>query len=90
MGEEGSRKRGLYAEGLMIHDGHPKASGVQCTVWRPGNPTSLMRMKGDIVPILEACMKGTLSETGSNGTTALGMRGDGFERLSGRLREREK
>jgi len=46
----------------MIHDGHPKALEFNARFGDPETQPVLMRMKGDIVPILEACMKGTLSQ----------------------------
>jgi phosphoribosylamine--glycine ligase len=61
MGEEGRPYRGVLYAGLMILDGHPKALEFNARFGDPETQPVLMRMKGDIIPILEACMKGTLS-----------------------------
>ena len=62
MGEEGRPYKGVLYAGLMIHDGHPKVLEFNARFGDPETQPVLMRMKGDIVPILEACMKGTLSQ----------------------------
>lgn len=46
----------------MICDGIPKALEFNARFGDPETQPVLMRMKGDIVPILEACMKGNLSQ----------------------------
>jgi phosphoribosylamine--glycine ligase len=61
MGEEGRPYKGVLYAGLMILDGHPKALEFNARFGDPETQPVLMRMKGDIIPILEACMKGTLS-----------------------------
>jgi phosphoribosylamine--glycine ligase len=61
MGEEGRPYKGVLYAGLMIHEGHPKVLEFNARFGDPETQPVLMRMKGDIVPILEACMKGTLS-----------------------------
>jgi len=61
MGEEGRPYRGVLYAGLIIHDGHPKVLEFNARFGDPETQPVLMRMKGDIVPILEACMGGTLS-----------------------------
>jgi phosphoribosylamine--glycine ligase len=62
MGEEGRPYKGILYAGLMIHDGHPKVLEFNARFGDPETQPMLMRMKGDIVPILEACMKGNLSQ----------------------------
>ena len=62
MGEEGRPYRGVVYAGLMIHKGHPKVLEFNARFGDPETQPVLMRMKGDIVPILEACMKGNLSQ----------------------------
>jgi phosphoribosylamine--glycine ligase len=62
LGEEGRPYRGVLYAGLMIHEGHPKVLEFNARFGDPETQPVLMRMKGDIVPILEACMKGTLSQ----------------------------
>ncbi len=61
MGEEGRPYKGVLYAGLMIHDGHPKVLEFNARFGDPETQPVLMRMKGDIVPILEACIKGNLS-----------------------------
>ena len=60
--EEGRTYKGVLYAGLMIHDGYPKVLEFNARFGDPETQPVLMRMKGDIVPILEACMKGTLSQ----------------------------
>ncbi len=62
MGEEGRPYKGVLYAGLMIHEGHPKVLEFNARFGDPETQPVLMRMKGDIVPILEACMRGTLSQ----------------------------
>jgi len=62
MGEEGRVYKGVIYAGLMIYNGHPKVLEFNARFGDPETQPVLMRMKGDIVPILEACMKGTLSQ----------------------------
>jgi len=61
MEEEGRPYKGILYAGLMIHEGHPKVLEFNARFGDPETQPVLMRMKGDIVPILEACMNGTLS-----------------------------
>jgi phosphoribosylamine--glycine ligase len=62
MEEEGRTYKGVLYAGLMIHEGQPKVLEFNARFGDPETQPVLMRMKGDIVPILEACMKGTLSQ----------------------------
>jgi len=62
MGEEGRPYKGVLYAGLMIHDGHPQLLEFNARFGDPETQPVLMRMKGDIVPILEACIKGTLDQ----------------------------
>jgi len=61
MGEEGRPYKGVLYAGLMIHDGHPRVLEFNARFGDPETQPVLMRMKGDIIPILEACIKGNLS-----------------------------
>ena len=61
MGEEGRPYKGVLYAGLMIYDGHPKVLEFNARFGDPETQPVLMRMKGDIVPILEGCIKGNLS-----------------------------
>ncbi len=49
----------LYA-GLMIRDGRPKVLEFNCRFGDPECQPIVMRMKGDLVPVLEACIDGEL------------------------------
>ncbi len=62
LAEEGRPYKGVLYAGLMIHEGHPKVLEFNARFGDPETQPLLMRMKGDIVSILEACMKGTLSQ----------------------------
>lgn len=62
MGEEGRPYKGILYAGLMIQDGHPKVLEFNARFGDPETQPVLMRMKGDIIPILEACIKGNLSQ----------------------------
>ena len=63
MGEEGRPYKGALYAGLMIHDGHPKVLEFNARFGDPETQPALIRMKGDIVPILEACIHGNLSKS---------------------------
>jgi phosphoribosylamine--glycine ligase len=52
----------LYA-GLMIKDGVPKALEFNCRLGDPETQPIFMRMKGDLIPVMEACIEGTLART---------------------------
>ncbi len=62
MAEEGRPYKGVIYAGLMIHNGQPKVLEFNARFGDPETQPVLMRMKGDIVPILEACIEGTLSQ----------------------------
>jgi len=62
MAEEGRPYKGVLYAGIMICEGIPKAMEFNARFGDPETQPVLMRMKGDIVPILEACMKGNLSQ----------------------------
>ena len=62
MGEEGRLYKGVLYAGLMIQNGQPKVLEFNARFGDPETQPVLMRMKGDIVPILEACIKGNLSQ----------------------------
>jgi phosphoribosylamine--glycine ligase len=64
MGEEGRLYKGVLYAGLMIHNGHPKVLEFNARLGDPETQPVLTRMKGDIVPILEACIRGNLSQYG--------------------------
>jgi phosphoribosylamine--glycine ligase len=60
MASEGRPYRGVLYAGLMIKDGQPKVLEFNCRFGDPENQPIMMRMKGDIVPLLEACIDGDL------------------------------
>ena len=62
MGEEGRTYKGVLYAGIMICEGVPKVLEFNARFGDPETQPVLMRMKGDIVPILEACMRGNLSQ----------------------------
>ncbi|MBN1254436.1 MAG: phosphoribosylamine--glycine ligase [Deltaproteobacteria bacterium] len=51
----------LYA-GLMIKEGIPKALEFNCRLGDPETQPIVMRMKGDLVPVMEACIEGGLAD----------------------------
>jgi len=61
MREDGRPYRGVIYAGLMIERGQPKVLEFNARFGDPETQPVLMRMKGDIVPILEACIDGQLS-----------------------------
>jgi len=60
MASEGRPYRGVLYAGLMIKDGQPKVLEFNARFGDPENQPIMMRMKGDIVPLLEACIEGNL------------------------------
>jgi phosphoribosylamine---glycine ligase len=64
MAEEGRPYKGALYAGIMVCDGQPKVLEFNARFGDPETQPVLMRMKGDIIPVLEACIKGNLSRTG--------------------------
>jgi phosphoribosylamine--glycine ligase len=62
MAEEGRIYKGVLYAGLMIRDEIPKVLEFNARFGDPETQPVLMRMKGDIVPILEACIRCNLSQ----------------------------
>jgi phosphoribosylamine--glycine ligase len=60
MASEGRTYRGVLYAGLMVTDGQPKVLEFNARFGDPENQPIMMRMKGDIVPLLEACIDGSL------------------------------
>jgi phosphoribosylamine--glycine ligase len=60
MAEEGRPYRGVLYAGVMISDGLPKVLEFNARFGDPETQPVLMRMKGDIVPLLLACLDGNL------------------------------
>jgi phosphoribosylamine---glycine ligase len=61
MAAEGRLFRGVLYAGLMISDGSPRVLEFNARFGDPEAQPVLMRMKGDIVPVLQACARGDLS-----------------------------
>jgi phosphoribosylamine--glycine ligase len=60
MASEGRPYRGVLYGGLMIANGQPKVLEFNARLGDPENQPIMMRMRGDIVPLLEACIDGNL------------------------------
>ncbi len=63
LGEEGRPYRGALYAGIMVRGGEPKVLEFNARLGDPETQPALMRMKGDILPILEACINGSLSSS---------------------------
>lgn len=61
MEREGRPYRGVIYAGLMIKENQPKVLEFNARFGDPETQPILMRMRGDIVPLLEACIDGSLS-----------------------------
>jgi phosphoribosylamine--glycine ligase len=59
---EGYPYRGVLYAGLMIKDGEPKVLEFNCRLGDPETQPIFMRMKGDLVPVMEACIRGGLAD----------------------------
>lgn len=62
MADEGAPYKGVLYAGIMVCDGVPKVLEFNARFGDPETQPIMMRMKGDVVPVLEACMRGTLSQ----------------------------
>jgi len=62
MAQEGRPYKGVLYAGLMISDGLPKVLEFNARLGDPETQPIFMRMRGDIIPILEACIDGNLAE----------------------------
>jgi phosphoribosylamine--glycine ligase len=60
MASEGRPYSGVLYAGLMIANGQPKVLEFNARFGDPENQPIMMRMKGDMVPLLEACIDGNL------------------------------
>jgi phosphoribosylamine--glycine ligase len=59
---EGSHYCGVLYAGLMIKDGIPKALEFNCRLGDPETQPIFMRMKGDLIPVMEACIDSHLAD----------------------------
>ncbi len=60
---EGCKYRGILYAGLMIKDGIPKVLEFNARFGDPETQPILMRLKSDLLPIIEACISGHLAKT---------------------------
>ncbi len=63
MAAEGCKYRGILYAGLMIKDGIPRVLEFNARFGDPETQPILMRLKSDLLPILEACISGHLAKT---------------------------
>ena len=63
MAAEGCPYRGILYVGLMIANGKPRVVEFNARFGDPEAQPLLMRMKSDIVPVLQACARGALTQT---------------------------
>jgi len=63
MRELGTPYKGIIYAGLMITADGPKVIEFNCRLGDPETQCVLPRLTGDLVPILEACIDGTLADT---------------------------
>jgi phosphoribosylamine--glycine ligase len=61
MAAEGIPYCGVLYAGLMIKDGKPKVLEFNCRLGDPETQPIFMRMKGDLVPVMEACIDKNLA-----------------------------
>jgi phosphoribosylamine--glycine ligase len=62
MATEGRLYKGVLYAGLMIADGKPEVLEFNARFGDPENQAVIPRLKSDIVPIMQACVDGTLDE----------------------------
>ena len=62
MARDGCPYRGILYVGLMIEDGRPRVVEYNARFGDPEAQPLLMRMKSDIVPVLQACARGELQQ----------------------------
>ncbi|MGD9019608.1 MAG: phosphoribosylamine--glycine ligase [Desulfuromonadales bacterium] len=62
MANEGCPYSGILYVGLMIKDGKPRVVEYNARFGDPEAQPLLMRMKSDIVPVLQACARGNLDQ----------------------------
>ncbi|MDF1554604.1 MAG: phosphoribosylamine--glycine ligase [Deferrisomatales bacterium] len=62
MAREGMPYVGILYAGLMIKDGNIKVLEFNCRFGDPECQPIVMRMQGDLVPVLEACIDGNLED----------------------------
>jgi phosphoribosylamine--glycine ligase len=58
---EGYPYQGILYAGLMIKEGEPKVLEFNCRLGDPETQPIFMRMGGDLIPVIEACIEGDLT-----------------------------
>jgi phosphoribosylamine--glycine ligase len=58
---EGHPYEGVLYAGLMIKEGEPKVLEFNCRLGDPETQPIFMRMGGDLIPVIEACIEGDLT-----------------------------
>ena len=58
---EGYPYQGVLYAGLMINDNEPKTLEFNCRLGDPETQPIFMRMGGDLIPVMEACIEGDLA-----------------------------
>jgi len=62
MASEGRKYRGVLYAGLMIRDGRPKVLEFNARFGDPETQPLLMRLKSDLLPVLEATLDGSIGK----------------------------
>jgi phosphoribosylamine--glycine ligase len=62
MAQEGRPYRGVLYAGIMVRNGLPRVLEFNARLGDPETQPIVVRMKGDIIPVLEACIDGNLSQ----------------------------
>jgi phosphoribosylamine--glycine ligase len=58
---EGHPYQGVLYAGIMIKEGEPKVLEFNCRLGDPETQPIFMRMRGDLIPVIEACIEGDLT-----------------------------
>jgi phosphoribosylamine--glycine ligase len=61
LADEGHPYQGVLYAGLMIKGGEPKVLEFNCRLGDPETQPIFMRMGGDLIPVIEACIQGDLT-----------------------------
>ncbi len=62
MAQEGRSYQGVLYAGLMMTEDGPKVLEFNCRFGDPESQPTFLRLKTDLVPLLEACLDGTLDQ----------------------------
>ena len=90
MASAGRTFKGILYVGLMITEAGPKVIEFNCRLGDPEAQVLLTRMESDLVPMLDACIDGTLDKVECKWKVrSSNMCGNGVRRVSGSLRNRQ-